>query len=1212
MAEDIFKPAGATKASKPDAGGAVIRNVPVIGIVKNNIDPTRAGRIQVYISDLGGDDPDNAENWATVSYMPPFYGFVQPTAGTTGDGDYVANPASYGMWFSPPDLETEVICMFINGDPNYGFYMGAIPKPEALHMVPAIGSSENIITNNNSEASSYGGATILPVTNINTNNVRTSNDNNFLDLPKPIHSYQAAIFFKQGLIRDSIRGPITSSANRESPSRVGWGVSTPGKPIYAGGYTDASIAEAALQGRDTQGLQVISRLGGHSIVLDDGDLIGRNNLMRLRSSAGHQITMSDDGQTIFIIHSNGQSYIELGKEGTVDIFSTNSFNVRTQGDLNLHADNDINIHAKKKLNIKAEEINIFSENNTTHRIGADYKIETAGKYNLKVAGIMSLGSGDTASFASGGTTFINGSKINLNTGSGPKPDAVGPIVDKLATDTLFTSPQGYLAAPAILKTITSRAPAHAPWANANQGANVETSPSAEDNLPSSPTPEASSIVTQASTTSITNPVTPAALSSVPNVSSISEGLDSTTSGSIISATAVNAATGPASAAVAAGSGIVNTSAGPTAALGKLAQSPKQLETAGFLKPGSSVLVDSLISSGTPINSALPSNVFTGKKSVNNLPSFIGNQDSQLSSMVSNLQKSQTLLTKSGLITGREDPAVLAGLVLACSANGLDATLNVAKQNTSQRGIPKAGVPRVNSSVINAVNSGKSAASSAQLSTGGLGSIFSTLALVGTVAVASKGNSKGVQASAISAIASSFLPLPQKRPANLGSISRQNMAIAESRNSGITQTIGQAADLLKLAGRLGGPGVNSVSTALRGGLTSINKILNAKTTAQQISGTTGTVNSVGRLGTLAGNRSIAKTARQVNSVVRATDQITKSLTKFNNAKTIQRQLGEVGRIANSVGSVAGVLGNKSLRKDTQKIGTLARSTSSVATANNRIATSKNINTTLGAVNQIIRNASRIRGIFSNSQRSSGMSMLPGGNLSVNSVVNKSLGKAGVPRNPALTAIITSAATAALNNVLYPKSLQSSRVAGRSIAGGLASSGSGAFSNFQDDIVKTIGNLQASKGGLAKTALANLPPGEAEALNAATSSIGFGGAGALQLPTIGENTFNSSSVDSQLSGLLEDSRIPDIDYGSEPDPAGINALEKAIQQNNQIDNELTNLSQLQEQINQAREEYFTLENTLLPGDPILDQARNDWLQLQNQADQLLTKIDNIIND
>jgi hypothetical protein len=51
MAQDEFLPRGSTKASKPTAGGANIRSVPVIGIVKNNIDPIKAGRIQVYLLD---------------------------------------------------------------------------------------------------------------------------------------------------------------------------------------------------------------------------------------------------------------------------------------------------------------------------------------------------------------------------------------------------------------------------------------------------------------------------------------------------------------------------------------------------------------------------------------------------------------------------------------------------------------------------------------------------------------------------------------------------------------------------------------------------------------------------------------------------------------------------------------------------------------------------------------------------------------------------------------------------------------------------------------------------------------------------------------------------------------------------------------------------------------------------------------------------------
>ncbi|MFN9961113.1 MAG: hypothetical protein ACK55I_49170, partial [bacterium] len=138
--------------------------------------------------------------------------------------------------------------------------------------------------------------------------------------------YTAAILQQQGLIRDAIRGVIGTSATRESPSRVGWGVSTPGRPIYAGGYDDTNLTKALDEGIDQTQLKVIGRRDGHSIVMDDGDILGRDQLVRIRTAGGHQIMMHDKNQILSILHSNGQSYIEFGKEGTIDMYSTNSIN----------------------------------------------------------------------------------------------------------------------------------------------------------------------------------------------------------------------------------------------------------------------------------------------------------------------------------------------------------------------------------------------------------------------------------------------------------------------------------------------------------------------------------------------------------------------------------------------------------------------------------------------------------------------------------------------------------------------------------------------------------------------------------------------------------------------------------------------------------------------------------------------------------------------
>ena len=646
MEYDGFKPRGATKASKADAGGAILRELPVFGVVKNNIDPIRSGRLQVYISDASGKDSNDSTSWVTVSYMSSFYGVTTPSSANTGYGEYIKNPNSYGVWNSPPDIGTTVICVFINGDPNYGFWIGCVPQPDALQMVPAIGGTDNIVANAG-EAKGLGGAVRLPVTNINTNNPGIANTGKFLTDAKPVHSYVASILAQQGLIRDPIRGVIGSSAQRESPSRVGWGVSTPGRPIYEGGFTDETIAAAATNDKPT-GLKVVARRGGHTLVMDDGDILGRDQLVRLRSSLGHQILMSDDGQTLFIIHANGQSYIELGKEGTIDMYATNSVNVRTQGDLNLHADNNINMNAGKALNISADTIAISSEKETTQKVGTDFSLYASGKYTTKIDGQMSFASGADASFYSDVVTYINGSKINLNTGaSSLVPQEVKPLPIVAHTDTLNDATKGWVAAPGKLLSIVSRAPAHAPWASANQGVDVKVNNNASAALPAAPSPAVAAA--NASAGAPTNPVSVAVASTVPPSSAISAALDKNTTGTMVGQLSTLAATGPAAAAVKLGAGVVETATGAVAAFGTMAQSAKQIQDCGFLKPGAAALVDNLVQGGKTLEQACTPNLFTGKDGVTSLQAYVQNPTAQVAGAVVGLQQAQAALTQAGVI-----------------------------------------------------------------------------------------------------------------------------------------------------------------------------------------------------------------------------------------------------------------------------------------------------------------------------------------------------------------------------------------------------------------------------------------------------------------------------------------------------------------------------------------------------------------------------------
>ena len=290
--QNIQRTTGQPRNYKLDKGGMPAETGPFIGEVMNNIDPIRAGRLEVFIEDLAGPDKNVSSLWRTVSYITPFYGYTQQSApNQTGPGTFTGNNQSYGFWGTPPDVGTKVICFFANGDPSQGYYIGMPIEPGINHMIPAIGSSKKYVDDSGSPY--YTGKPKLPVVEINNANPAITDNPRFFEEAKPVHSVLAGQLLSQGVIADPLLGPISSNSQRESPSSC-FGISTPGRPIYSGGLTDAQLqaklASSTLQANETT---VIGRKGGHSVVMDDGNQAGEDNLVRIRTSSGHQIMMND-------------------------------------------------------------------------------------------------------------------------------------------------------------------------------------------------------------------------------------------------------------------------------------------------------------------------------------------------------------------------------------------------------------------------------------------------------------------------------------------------------------------------------------------------------------------------------------------------------------------------------------------------------------------------------------------------------------------------------------------------------------------------------------------------------------------------------------------------------------------------------------------------------------------------------------------------------
>jgi hypothetical protein len=441
-----------------------------IGVVKKNQDSTNSGMIEVYLVGKGaGADTTHGGGTIKVKYLSPFAGTFSGEGASKGDGKFIGNPHSYGFWATAPDIGTQVICVFPEGKLQDGYYIGCIPPIGQLAMIPAIGASSSVVPNSE-EAVSYGGADRLPTIEVNANNPSVAKSGTIYNEAKPVHSFQTAVFTNQGLLRDKVRGPISSSAQRESPSHV-FGMSTPGSSVYEGGFT-AKTASKAVGGADESKLKAVGRTGGHTFVMDDGDLQGNDVLVRLRTAYGHQIMMNDSEQTLFVIHANGESWIELGKEGTIDIYSKNSFNVRTEGDLNLHADKDVNIHAGKNINMYAgKTLAVESVKDMSFKSGAKFEGYAASNYSFKIGGSMIMSAGGKAGFEAGGTTAIVGSKVNLNSGgSGLTATQVPSITKTSHTDAAYSPKVGWTSpGPKNFDSVTSRAPTHQPWPGAGKG-----------------------------------------------------------------------------------------------------------------------------------------------------------------------------------------------------------------------------------------------------------------------------------------------------------------------------------------------------------------------------------------------------------------------------------------------------------------------------------------------------------------------------------------------------------------------------------------------------------------------------------------------------------------------------------------------------------------------------------------------------------------------
>ena len=409
---------------------------PYVGVVKYTNDPTRQGKLGVNIPELTLTNNPSPADCIWCNYLSPFYGAKSVEATSKSDpNDYKSTQHSYGFWAVPPDIDTEVLVIFAKGEANRknAFWIGCVQQALTNQQLPGYGSSTETIRTNENAREAYGiqrktnyGTDFLPVGEKNRRIIEAAQTADFAESIKyPVNDILADQLLSEGLIQDNVRGTTSSSARRETPSQV-FGLSTPGRVREDSRTLNIGVNADTIRP---------DRNPGHSFVMDDGDVDGANQQVRLRTASGHQLLMNDTEGVVYIANGSGKAFIEMDKDGTISVYSDGGINLRSSRDFNLHSETNINFHAKGTINFTSENHLALNAEGYIFAMGQKGILNSSQNGSIRhyaKDGISSFTNG-TQLHGAGGRIDLAGSQVHFNSVGaqstwGPSwltPDAIG-------------------------------------------------------------------------------------------------------------------------------------------------------------------------------------------------------------------------------------------------------------------------------------------------------------------------------------------------------------------------------------------------------------------------------------------------------------------------------------------------------------------------------------------------------------------------------------------------------------------------------------------------------------------------------------------------------------------------------------------------------------------------------------------------------------------
>lgn len=307
------------------------------GLIVDTNDPQGRGRIKVYCQAYGDLPGTPYENLPWCNYITPFGGMISTNINRGPDDSPTEGSTSYGMW-ALPKVGSEAVIMCLNGDPASRVFFGCMPPRFMEHTMP----HGRHIKDKDGKYSGPLSSTEKPIQPLATNITKAFGT----DTTRPEYVSRVTDPGVTGLSDQYIKNKYTESSVADTNSGYKRSRINPERKFTANG--------------DNYDSQIYSMTtpGFHSWSMDDS---ADNCRIRIRSSCGHNIIIDDTNERIYINTAEGNNWIELDQDGSIDIYASQSISINSDADINLNAKQSIRMHAED-VHVNANHDIVFSSN----------------------------------------------------------------------------------------------------------------------------------------------------------------------------------------------------------------------------------------------------------------------------------------------------------------------------------------------------------------------------------------------------------------------------------------------------------------------------------------------------------------------------------------------------------------------------------------------------------------------------------------------------------------------------------------------------------------------------------------------------------------------------------------------------------------------------------------------------------------------------------